>query len=207
MMKDRIRKLRLARGMTLQQVATHFGITSASVSSWEKGINQPDSRKLAVLAEVLGTSVGYLLEGTERLDSVAYWSGADAGPLVPFRPWEQLSDPESDLTAPAQVTPLHTRPGPRAFATRYPGGATGLDWRPGPLPAGALVFVEPALAPQPGDLALLLDRTGRPFIGTPVAGTSPEGVGPRFRDYASGKAHGGSVLLGRIVEWQLSSSI
>jgi transcriptional regulator with XRE-family HTH domain len=203
-MKDRIRRLRLARGMTLQQVASHFGISAASVSSWEKGINQPDSRKLATLSDVLGTSVEYLLGGSERMESRL---ATHDGEGLPFVPWELLGahDPSHDtgVTVPA----LHTDPSESAFATRYPGGATGVDWQPGRLPAGALVVVEPSLTPQPGDLALLLDRTGRPYVGAPVSGTTGEPDGPRYRDYSAGTVHGGSRLLGRIVEWRLSGLI
>jgi len=203
-MKDRIRRLRLARGMTLQQVASHFGISAASVSSWEKGINQPDSRKLATLADVLGTSVEYLLEGSERMES-RLAPQESAG--LPFTPWELLGDTNASRGPGVLVPALHTEPSRRAFATRYPGGATAVDWQPGRLPAGALVVVDPELTPQPGDLALLIDRTGRPFVGSPVSGTSGETSGPRYRDYSAGTVHGGSRLLGRIVEWRISGLI
>ena len=203
-MKERIRRLRLARGMTLQQVASHFGISAASVSSWEKGINQPDSRKLVTLADVLGTSVEYLVEGSERAYSQLSVQ-EDTG--VPFVPWDLLGNVAQARSLSPRVAALHTTPGGEAFATRYPGGATGLDWQPGRLPAGALILVEPDLSPQPGELGLLLDRTGRPFVGTPVPGSSGETTGTRYRDYSLGTVHGGSQLLGRIIEWRISSSI
>jgi transcriptional regulator with XRE-family HTH domain len=53
MLNERIRSLRLAKGLTLQAVADVFGITRASVSSWESGTNQPDPRKLEQLAHYL----------------------------------------------------------------------------------------------------------------------------------------------------------
>ncbi|MBR8303711.1 helix-turn-helix domain-containing protein [Burkholderia dolosa] len=61
----RIRALRQAKGLTLQQVANEFWITRASVSEWESGRSWPDPSKLTQLAELLGTSVDYLLEGVE----------------------------------------------------------------------------------------------------------------------------------------------
>lgn len=203
-MKDRIRRLRLARGMTLQQVASHFGISAASVSSWEKGGSIPDGRKLARLADVLGTSVQYLVEGAVSIESLDHRQG---GPGVPFVPWELLGVQDTVLEECPRVPALHTEPSADAFATRYPGGATGIDWQPGRLPGGALVVVEPALSPQPGDLALLLDRTGRPFVGEPVTGRSDEPDGPRFRDCASGATHSACTPLGRLVEWRISSNI
>lgn len=59
----RIRALRTAKKLTLQQVADTFGISRASVSEWESGRSKPDANKLAKLAELLETSVIYLLEG------------------------------------------------------------------------------------------------------------------------------------------------
>ncbi len=59
----RIRALRTAKKLTLQQVADTFGISRASVSEWESGRSKPDANKLAKLADLLDTSVLYLLEG------------------------------------------------------------------------------------------------------------------------------------------------
>lgn len=60
---DRLRRLRLAQHMTLQQVADVFGIHRGSVSSWETDHTRPDIRKLEKLAEVLRVSQEYLLSG------------------------------------------------------------------------------------------------------------------------------------------------
>lgn len=207
-MKDRIRRLRLARGMTLQQVASHFGISAASVSSWERGASIPDGRKLARLADVLGTSVQYLVDGATVLESSELATSGDRALTVPFVAWELLDAKGGGARGSGHGVPvLHTTPSADAFATRYPGGATGIGWQPGLLPPGALVVVEPARSPQPGDLAVLLDRTGRPFVGTPVSGSDVEANGPRYRDYASGANHSACTLLGRIVEWRISSNI
>lgn len=59
----RIRALRTAKKLTLQQVADEFGISRASVSEWESGRSKPDAAKLAKLALLLHTTVLYLLEG------------------------------------------------------------------------------------------------------------------------------------------------
>ncbi|WP_175813341.1 LexA family protein [Burkholderia contaminans] len=59
----RIRELRKAKGMTLQQLADVFGISRASVSEWESGRSKPDGGRLLKLADVLDTSVEYLLNG------------------------------------------------------------------------------------------------------------------------------------------------
>lgn len=59
----RIRALRTAKKLTLQQVADAFGISRASVSEWESGRSKPDAGKLPRLANLLGTTVLDLLEG------------------------------------------------------------------------------------------------------------------------------------------------
>lgn len=59
----RIRELRKAKGLTLQQLADVFGISRASVSEWESGRSKPDAGRLLKLAEVLGATIEYLLNG------------------------------------------------------------------------------------------------------------------------------------------------
>lgn len=59
----RIRELRKAKGLTLQQLGDTFGISRASVSEWESGRSKPDANKLVRLADLLDTTVEYLLNG------------------------------------------------------------------------------------------------------------------------------------------------
>jgi transcriptional regulator with XRE-family HTH domain len=87
MLNERLKKLRLAKGLTLQQVGDVFGISAASVASWEKGKNQPDSRKLSKIAEVLGSSVEFLLNGLGDLQTTRAENIESA---VPFLPWSIL---------------------------------------------------------------------------------------------------------------------
>ncbi|MDR5772096.1 MULTISPECIES: helix-turn-helix domain-containing protein [unclassified Caballeronia] len=67
-MGDRIRELRKARGLTLQAVGDRFGINRSSVSAWESGSSRPDFEKLPELADLLQTTVDYLLTGKETID-------------------------------------------------------------------------------------------------------------------------------------------
>lgn len=64
-MGKRIREKRTAIGLTQKQVADYFGIKPPSVSEWESGGSKPDSAKLASLAQLLKTSVRYLLTGSD----------------------------------------------------------------------------------------------------------------------------------------------
>lgn len=57
-LKDRIRRLRKVRGLTLQTVAEKVGgLTPAAVSHWESGRSEPKPEALRSLAKVLGIAV------------------------------------------------------------------------------------------------------------------------------------------------------
>lgn len=61
MFSQLIRQLRLAKGLTLQQVAEQLGVTRASVSKWEGGHSRPDQRRLQGIANLFEVSPAYLL--------------------------------------------------------------------------------------------------------------------------------------------------
>ena len=61
MLNERLKNLRLAKGLTPQQVGDAFGISKVSVSTWESGKTNPDQKKLEKLAELFGSSVQYLI--------------------------------------------------------------------------------------------------------------------------------------------------
>lgn len=74
----RIRDRRHHLGLTQQQVADTFGINKASVAEWESGRTQPTSERLVKLADVLQTSVDFLLQGESGSDIAAESSSGDA---------------------------------------------------------------------------------------------------------------------------------
>lgn len=66
-MADRIKSLRVARGMTQDQLARACGVTKSAVSQWESGSTA--NIKLAVflsLCETLKTDTEYLVWGPDR---------------------------------------------------------------------------------------------------------------------------------------------
>jgi len=83
MLNERIRGLRLARGLTLQEVGDAFGISRGSVSSWESGVNQPDPRKLQRLAELFETTVEFLITGVSGPTQPGIPETAATLPFVP----------------------------------------------------------------------------------------------------------------------------
>lgn len=64
----RLSKLRKAKGLTAEQLATAMTasgskVSRGAISNWERGINGIVSSKLPALAHILGCSEGYLLRG------------------------------------------------------------------------------------------------------------------------------------------------
>jgi transcriptional regulator with XRE-family HTH domain len=151
MLSERLKNLRLAKGLTLQQVGDAFGISAASVASWEKGKNQPDSRKISQLADVLGTSVEFLINGSSAIAQSDIESLAEQ---VPFIDWQQLAEYPKPKLSTVMVHPLHTKLNKTSFATRFP-GSNDLNWTQGPIPVGSLIFVDPKKGLQSEGIALV----------------------------------------------------
>ena len=66
-MSIKIKKLRLERGMTLEQVADIVGVGKSTVRKWETGMIANMKRdKIALLAQALGTTPAYLMGWKEE---------------------------------------------------------------------------------------------------------------------------------------------
>lgn len=61
MFSERVRALRMKRGMTQQAVADAIGVGLRSYQMYEQGIREPPLQKLVSLAECLHVSLDYLL--------------------------------------------------------------------------------------------------------------------------------------------------
>jgi transcriptional regulator with XRE-family HTH domain len=208
MLNERIRQLRLAKGLTLQQVGDAFGISRSSVAAWENAISKPDTSKLVRLAELLDTSVEYLLGSGEQqaLIEVAMLRNEPASPRIPFVRWTLVSQ---DIYAsnPTQHVDVHDCvPGIGAFATRL-ALAGEWDWTPCAIPAGAILIVNPhdslaandfviaSFAKQPVELMQvslnkkLLIKVNK--INTPSLDINNKKI----------------RILGRIIHWRISSGL
>lgn len=60
MIGERIKRARLAKGLTQQDVADGVGVSLISVSNWEVDKTIPKGANLAKLAEFLGVDISYL---------------------------------------------------------------------------------------------------------------------------------------------------
>ena len=68
---DRLRQLRLAAGLTQEQLGFAVEVTKSSVSAWENGRETPSFRSLALLKEALGCSLDTLIIGECEDESAA----------------------------------------------------------------------------------------------------------------------------------------
>lgn len=60
---NRIKKIRLSRGMTMEKFGEELNTSKGTVNNWEKGRNKPNKENLKKIAELGGLSVDELLHG------------------------------------------------------------------------------------------------------------------------------------------------
>ena len=59
---NKIKALRLARGLSQKALADALGISDRAISKWEKGISQPSARNLIAMAKMMGCPVDSFVE-------------------------------------------------------------------------------------------------------------------------------------------------
>jgi len=63
---ERIKALRLERGMTQEALGNIIGVKRDSIYTYEKGLNYPEVRNLIILADFFGVSIDYLVGRTDN---------------------------------------------------------------------------------------------------------------------------------------------
>jgi transcriptional regulator with XRE-family HTH domain len=205
MLNERLKNLRLAKGMTLQKVGDAFGISRASVSSWESGTNQPDPRKLEKLAELFGSSVEYLITGSTH--SAAELMHAENPNLVPFVAWDSIPiNPEKPPNL-QTITCLYSNPGKNAFATRFI-SSSSLDWQPGPIPAGAIIVVDPNKTLSHGSFVIAqINGMGLEIGQIQNPETKEKFVIKLCNNHTTLKVDKSVSVIGVILEWRIGSKV
>lgn len=66
-----IRALRMERGFTLEQVALEIGTDPSNLSRIERGVQQPASKSLRMIAVALGTTVSALHASAENVATLS----------------------------------------------------------------------------------------------------------------------------------------
>lgn len=99
---EKIKQLRLSRGMTLEQVGNIVGVGKSTVRKWENGdIKNMGRDKIELLAQALGVTPGYLMgwdEAGEKLHEI----GEKLTKPFKSQSWAQIQKafgkmPESDI--------------------------------------------------------------------------------------------------------------
>lgn len=66
-----IAQCRKEKKLTQEEIGDRFGITSQSVSKWERGVNCPDISVLAELSNMLGVRIEELLKGEKDVNTLS----------------------------------------------------------------------------------------------------------------------------------------
>lgn len=61
MLSENLKKLRMQKGLSQEELAIKLNVVRQTISKWEKGLSVPDSEMLIRIAEELGVSVTTLL--------------------------------------------------------------------------------------------------------------------------------------------------
>ena len=77
MFGEKMKKARLAKGLTQEQMAEKLGVNKGTISHYEKGKTFPGEEKLRMVAETLNVSFDYLLGEGEMLDNLSGHESSD----------------------------------------------------------------------------------------------------------------------------------
>ena len=126
---ERIRQKRKELGLTQADLARLFGISTVSVSEWERGLGKPDQDKLPTLARKLKTTVNYLLTG--RNDAAQYEAHTRSSLIhspigLPCIEWGEIAKwrdlmPDEKSNYAGERIPCPFPHSEDAFITRVPG--------------------------------------------------------------------------------------
>ncbi len=163
---DRITASRQAQKMSKAELARRVGISHASVSKWESGLNQPKGRYLNDLAAALGVTVDWLLtgDGEARAQSApevmpGYHNVEPAvipqGTRVPVLSyvqaghWHEMCEQATAFDGNVEYVTAGVDVGPCGFGLWLRGQSMEPFFK-----EGDLIIVDPDEAPQPGDFVV-----------------------------------------------------
>lgn len=63
--QNRLKELRIAKGISQKELGQIIGATYSAVSYWENGVNEPKVSYIIALCDYFGVSADYLLGRTE----------------------------------------------------------------------------------------------------------------------------------------------
>lgn len=86
--KDRLKELRVKKGISQNELARIIGVHVTNISRYERGENRPTSDVLAKLANALDVTADYLMDGS--MDDKAQSTISDKELLSQFQRLEKL---------------------------------------------------------------------------------------------------------------------
>ena len=72
MLKERIKELRTANGISQLELGKKVSLTQQAIAKWEKGIAEPDSETIAKLADFFGVTTDFLIGKSDIPQPVQY---------------------------------------------------------------------------------------------------------------------------------------
>lgn len=85
---ERIKELRVQRGLTQQQLADKVNLTYVQIGRYERGGTMPGGDALNKLADILGTTTDFLMNGNSDANTAAHLKDREL--LYLFKAVEQL---------------------------------------------------------------------------------------------------------------------
>ena len=79
---ETLRRLRIEKGLTQQQLADRLHVDRTSIASWETGRHSPDIDVLAQLAEILGVDIATLMPASIEPDGAPNVLLVDDKPII-----------------------------------------------------------------------------------------------------------------------------
>lgn len=73
--KDRLKELRVSKGISQQDLADHLGVHKMTISGYERGVRRPNFEILDRLAAYLNTSFDYLFGVSDKNSHYPYSGG------------------------------------------------------------------------------------------------------------------------------------
>jgi len=206
-LKENIKRFRVEKDMTQEQLAEALGVTRSAVTQWESGWSQPRMGKLEQLAELFNVPKSALIDDDpcRRIlpqgAIIPIKSKPAYAPLLgrvhagdPRDP-EMVDGPMVEL--PESVAEAH----PRAYFLEVEG-----DCMDKVYPEGCLILVDPDREPQNGSIAAV-SIDGADYVMRRLLRTSntmvlaPESFNPSHEDIVITASSGKTVELAGTVVW------
>ena len=82
---NRLKKLREEKNILQADLAKTLNITQGTLSNWERGIHDPDSKSLAILSRLFGCSIDFILSNSQSRHAADDVINSDEIDLVYYR--------------------------------------------------------------------------------------------------------------------------